>query len=148
MVVLLVGLAAVGQIVVGTAKRNRANLLQAQGQMVAERELERLTAQGCSTTPACGNIIALDNTTYSVFSSAAGEITNAAVANANQRQFMVAVDVDAPGMFEGAEAGAPVIGRVLAGAGVGTVFNVRVTVSWDEPSRPRQVVAMQTRMAP
>lgn len=147
MVVLLIGLLAISQIVLSASKQNRANLSAAQAQMVAERELERLTAQGCSATPPCGNILLEENNVYSVFASASGEITNAAIPGATQREFHVAVDVDAPGRFEGAEVGEPQINRVLAAGSAGNIFNVRVTVSWVSDQVTR-VVAMQTRMAP
>jgi hypothetical protein len=71
------------------------------------------------------------------------------------RVYHVDVDVDGFGncnggsCFEGNETGAPVLARTLVpGQPPAHILNVRVTVSWLERDRPRQAVALQTRVAP
>ena len=71
------------------------------------------------------------------------------------RSYHVDVDVDGPGScngqpcFEGSETGAPLLGRTLVpGQPAPHILNVRVTVSWTEQARPRQAVALQTRVGP
>ncbi len=159
MAVLAVGIAAVGTLVVASTGQNRRTLGTAQAELVAARELERIVALGCtnpaSDTQFCDNLRALDNSAYDVFWSAGGAQTLAAVPNATQRTYHVQVDVDGTGVcgatncFEGVETGFPRLNRTLvAGQAAARLLNVRVSVSWTDPSRPRQVVALQTRVAP
>ena len=142
MAILAFGLAAVGMTVSGTAKLNRRNLMQAQALVVAERELERVTELGCDglvELDPCANLKALNGAVLApVFWSANGRVEAAAGTSPSRTRFDVALDVDPP--FEGAETGAPRLS--------GNVVNVRVIVSWDERDRPKQAVALQTRVAP
>ncbi len=148
MAILVGGIAAIGMTVVGTAKINRRNLTQAQALVVAERELERITQLGCDGViplDPCANLKALDGAAQpSAFWSADGQV---ATANSpGRRQFDISLDVDPP--FEAAETGAPKLTRALANSEAGSVVNVRVIVSWSEADRPRQAIALQTRVAP
>ncbi len=151
--VLTLGLAGAAQVVVASATLGRRNLAQTQASLIAERELERLIATGCDNLNQdlpCANIIALDHTTRSVWWSANGDAyeTAPAVGDPLRREYRIALDVDSPSSFEGLERGDPDLTRSLAGSGAGNQVNARVEVSWTEPNRPRQVVVLQTRIAP
>ena len=155
--VMAMGIAAIGSLVLATTAQNRRTLSQAQAEAVAQRELERVLALGCtngsSDTAFCDNVRALDRTGYDV---AWGVSTLPGVAPLpSTRVYHVDIDVDGPGncnggpCFEGSETGAPLLARPLVpGQPAPHVLNVRVTVSWNEQSRTRQAVALQTRVAP
>ncbi|MCP3102473.1 hypothetical protein LZ198_26725 [Myxococcus sp. K15C18031901] len=151
-VVLLLGLVAASQVVVATVAQNRRVLSQAQAQVIAERTLERLVGLGCAAGPPspCGPLMALDAAPDEVvYWSASGEPSATATADdgSPRRAYTVNVDVDPP--FEGSERGQPALDRALDSAGQpGQMVNVRVTVMWDEPGRPRQALALQTRISP
>lgn len=149
--VLALGLASAMHVATASAAFSRRNLAQTQATLIAERELERLIAMGCDDLiydQPCNNLQAFDNTTRSVWWSADGEayVDPPGATDPPRREYQVSVDVDPP--YEGDELGEPNLRRPLAGAGAGRQVNVRVQVSWTEPGRPRQVVALQTRMAP
>jgi len=155
--VMAVGIAAIGSLVLAATSQNRRTLAMAQAEAVAQRELERVLALGCtngaSDTAFCDNVRALDRTGYDVawgVSALPGTAPDPAT-----RTYHVDLDVDAPGdcngspCFEGSETGAPLLARALVpGQGPPRLLNVRVTVSWVERDRPRQAVALQTRVAP
>jgi type II secretory pathway pseudopilin PulG len=150
-VVLLVGLVAASQVVVSTVTNNRRVLAQAQAQAIAERTLERLVGIGCNGVPTnpCGVLIGMDDDADEVvYWSANGEPTDQATASDGslRRAYTVNIDVDPP--FEGAERGQPAVDRPLANGQAGQLVNVRVTVLWDEPGRPRQALALQSRVSP
>lgn len=149
--VLALGLASAMQVATASAAFSRRNLAQTQATLIAERELERLIAMGCddlSELEPCKNIKDLDRTTRSVWWSAGGEAYEdpPGAADPPRREYQISVDVDPP--YEGDEHGEPDLTQPLVGAGLGRQVNVRVQVSWIEPGRPRQVVALQTRIAP
>lgn len=151
--ILTLGLMGAAQVVLASSTLSRRNLAQTQAALIAERELERMIAMGCDNLDPnhpCANMVALDHTTRSVWWSAAGDAYETAPSSSDptRREYHVALDVDAPGAFEGAELGEPDLARSLANAGAGNQVNVRVVVSWAEPNRPRQAVALQTRIAP
>jgi type II secretory pathway pseudopilin PulG len=151
--ILAIGLAGAAQVVTTAATFSRRNLAQTQAYLVAERELERLISMGCdglNPTVPCANLIAMDHSTRSVWWGVNGDAYEAAPAAGDplRREYRILLDVDAPGAFEGAEKGEPDLTRSLAGAGAGNQVNARVQVSWTEQGRPRQVVALQTRIAP
>jgi type II secretory pathway pseudopilin PulG len=157
--VLAMGIAAVGSLVLVAKGQNRRTLSMAQAEAVAQRELEHIEALGCnnasSDTAFCDNVRALDRTGYDVQWTLSGAPTVGGTAVGPVRTYHVDIDVDGPGncngvpCFEGAETGAPLLGRTLVpGQPAPHVLNVRVTVSWAEPNRPRQAVALQTRVAP
>ncbi len=151
MVVLLVGIAATMVLVTQINRSNRRTLTAAQAQHIAERELEDIIAMGCTLEPPCGNLV--DNRRYDVWQTAAGELRQSDPgAGVVARKYEVAVDVDSaviPNTIESGSVGAPDVTRVLAAGQQGNVANVRVSVSWQEPERTgRQVVVLQTRMAP
>ncbi|MCP3099036.1 prepilin-type N-terminal cleavage/methylation domain-containing protein [Myxococcus sp. K15C18031901] len=156
MAVMLLGVAAVMTLVTQISYSNRRTLTQTQAQVLAERTLENIAAMGCSVQPPCNNLATLDNTRTTVWQTASGDVlTSAPPANVTARAYEIAVDVDSPvllGSIEGGAVGSPAINRdLLPGVSgtVGNVANVRVSVSWKEPSRRgRQVVVMQTRVAP
>ena len=155
--VMCMGIAAISSLVLATTSQNRRTLAQAQAEAVAQRELERIISLGCtngsSDTAFCDNIRSLDRTQYDVAWGAAA-LPGTAV-NLSTRQYHVNIDVDGPGncngapCFEGSETGAPILARTMVpGQPPPHVLNVRVTVSWLEANRPRQAVALQTRVAP
>lgn len=159
MAVLAMGIAAVGSLVLVANGQNRRTLAMSQAEAIAQRELERILALGCtnggSDTIFCDNVRALDRSVYNVPWAAAGNPNLSGTAAPGVRNFHVEVDVDGPGncnavsCFEGSETGAPVLARALVpGQPLPHILNVRVTVSWTEPERPRQVVALQTRVTP
>ncbi|MCE9668876.1 prepilin-type N-terminal cleavage/methylation domain-containing protein [Myxococcus stipitatus] len=158
MAVLLLGVAAIMMLVTQINSSNRRTLTHTQAQMLAERTLENIAAMGCTPTPPCANILARDNTRTTVWQTAAGATLDAAPADdsVQAREYEIAVDVDSPlqasATIENGAVGQPAIDRNLVPGVAGTagnVANIRVSVSWVEPSRSgRQVVVMQTRVAP
>lgn len=153
MTVLLVGVGAAMGVVSQTSKSNRRTLTGTQAQIIAERELEDIIAMGCSAQPPCGNLATLDRTRRTVWQTAAGTLlTTQPGANILAREYEVSVDVDSGvivGSIENNAPGEPAVNRTLANGQPGNVANVRVSVSWREPGRQgRQVVVLQTRMAP
>lgn len=149
--VLALGLASAMQVATASAAFSRRNLAQTQATLIAERELERLIAMGCDELiddEPCQNIKDLDRTTRSVWWSADGETSEEppGATDPPRREYQISVDVDPP--YEGEEHGEPDMTLPLLGARLGRQVNVRVQVSWVEPGRPRQVVALQTRIAP
>ncbi|MFY2556274.1 type IV pilus modification PilV family protein [Corallococcus terminator] len=154
MAVMLVGIAAVMTLVTQISASNRRTLTATQAQLLAERTLENITSMGCSAEPPCANLIPLDGQRTNLWQTAGGDVKTSAPAGDVARQYEVAVDVDSPalaGSIEAGAAGFPPVNRDLGGsAGTpGNVANVRVSVSWVEPGRTgRQVVVLQTRMAP
>lgn len=158
MVVLVVGILAVSLTVLAASRQNRRNLIQAQASIIAERELERIVAMGCTGVPPnalCGNIQDLDGTTRQFWWAADGEPkTVAPPAGQPRLRFDVAVDVDPGpgGAFEGIARGSPAVDRVVNGQQIMQVINVRVLVSWLDPTLTgvgapsRRAVALQTRM--
>ncbi len=160
MVVLVFGIMGVSLTVLAASRQNRRNLTQAQASLIAERELERVVALGCTgvaPAPLCGNIQALDNTTRTYWWAADGEPSDVAPpAGVPRLQFDVAIDVDpGPGnTFEGVAMGSPAVNRAVGGQTLVDVINVRVLVSWRAPpllglaDTARYAVALQTRMVP
>jgi prepilin-type N-terminal cleavage/methylation domain-containing protein len=155
MVVLLLGIAAAMTVVSATSRSNRRTLTATQAQLIAERYLENITAEGCTPIPpACSNLQHWDNNRFLVYQTSAGELRETAPpASILARQYEVSVDVDAPmllGSIENASVGEPAVDRNLVGTNTGNLANIRVAVSWEEPGvrTGRQVVVMQTRMAP
>lgn len=151
MAIAAIGISGVASLVVASSTVVRRTQTRQQATEVARRELERIAALGCNPDPAafCGNIMALDGRTSTVWLSVDSGLTTAAptTPDPSLRAFRVDVDVDPP--YEGAERGSPVIERPLDGAsGRGSVVNVRVTVSWVEARGPRQAAVLQTRMSP
>jgi type II secretory pathway pseudopilin PulG len=155
--VMAMGIAAISSLVLASSAQNRRTLAQAQAEAVAQRELERIVALGCtngtSDTSFCDNIRALDRTGYDVSWGATTQLGSAP--SAATRLYHVDIDVDGPGncnggpCFEGNETGAPLLSRPLVpGQPPPHILNVRITVSWLERERPRQAVALQTRVAP
>ncbi|MFP2928030.1 hypothetical protein ACLESO_23080 [Pyxidicoccus sp. 3LG] len=160
MVVLLIGILGVALTVLAASRQNRRNLIQAQASLIAEQELERITAMGCTGLPAspCSNIQALDGSTRQVWWAAGGmPRTQAPGAGQPPRlRFDVAVDVDPGpgGTYEGNARGSPPVNRLVGATQLQEVINVRVLVSWpDMPltglsANARRAVALQTRMVP
>jgi Tfp pilus assembly protein PilW len=148
---LMVGILGVLIVLVAASRQNRRNNNQTQASLIAEQELERIVSLRCMGSDAapCANIQALDDSVRQVWWSANGEMSEVAPAAGAPPQMLytVAVDVDPP--VEGGEQGSPSLTRVVAGQNLaaGLVVNVRVTVSWQEPSFPRRAVALQTRMS-
>lgn len=158
MAIVAMGIAAMGSLVIASASQNRRTFANAQAEAIAQQELERVLALGCtngsSDTDFCDNVRQLDRTGYDVaWSVAALPGTNAA---GSARKYHVDIDVDGSGncnganaCFEGSETGAPLLTRTLVpGQPAPRILNVRVTVSWSERERPRQAVVLQTRVAP
>ncbi|MGA9525548.1 MAG: pilus assembly protein [Myxococcaceae bacterium] len=149
-VVLILGLLGAAMLVHSTSKQNRRTLTQTQAQLIAERELERISALGCQFDPPCANIQALAAAApYSVWQRANGGILTAipGAGDPPAREYSVAVDVDPP--FEDGELGEPAVNRVLANGLTGNQINVRVAVTWKEPGDDQsRVYVLQTRMAP
>ncbi|MCP3163283.1 type IV pilus modification PilV family protein [Myxococcus qinghaiensis] len=154
MAVMLVGIAAVMTLVTQISASNRRTLTATQAQLLAERTLENISSMGCSATPPCANLIPLDGQRTTLWQTAGGELRTAAPVGDVARQYEVAVDVDSPalaGSIEDGASGFPPVDRDLGGSAgtAGNIANVRVSVSWVEPGRTgRQVVVLQTRMAP
>src|SRR5262249_42691350 len=149
--------AAISSLVLASTTQNRRTFAQAQAEAVAQRELERIVALGCtnggSDTAFCDNIRALDRSGYDVAWGVSGQLGTAA--SSATRVYRVDIDVDGPGMcngapcFEGSETGAPMLSRNLVpGQPTPRILNVRVVVSWVERERTRQAVVLQTRVAP
>lgn len=161
MAVLVVGILAVSLTVLAASRQNRRNLVQAQAGLIAEQELERITAMGCTgalATP-CDNVQALDGVTRQVWWAADGEPRDVAPPPGEppRLRFDVALDVDpnTAGAYEGTARGAPALDRMEKGQALQQVINVRVTVSWQDTLLPgfgtsplRRAVALQTRMVP
>ena len=155
--VMAMGIAAISSLVLASTAQNRRTFSQAQAEAVAQRELERILALGCtnggSDTSFCDNIRALDRTGYQVAWGVSGQLGIAP--SSATRQYRVDIDVDGPGLcngapcFEGSETGAPLLSRQLVpGQPAPRVLNVRVIVSWVERERATQAVVLQTRVAP
>ena len=151
MAVAAVGISGAASLVVASSTVVRRTQTRAQATELARRELEDIEARGCNPDPVawCNNIQALDGRVRTVWLGVDSGLRTAAPATPDPslRQFTISLDVDPP--YEGAERGFPVIERPLDGAGTrGAIVNVRVTVSWPEPGRDRQVTVLQTRMSP
>ncbi|GMU01968.1 hypothetical protein KH5H1_60880 [Corallococcus caeni] len=152
-VVLVMGLMAALTLMVETNRANRRTLTATQAQTLAEQTLENIVSMGCTRAPPCGNIATLDGSRSKVWQTAAGAVlTTRPQAPIVAREYEIAVDVDGavqPGLNENGSLGQPPLNRSLRGMGPGNLVNVRVSVSWVEPARSgRQVVVLQTRMAP
>lgn len=157
MAVMLLGVTAAMTVVSQTSRTNRRTLTANQAQLIAERTLESIQSRGCTPMPApCANLALMDGSREVYYQTAAGDLLRQApTTGAIARQYEVAVDVDTNflvGSIEGGAAGMgePALNRPLTSDGqTGNVANVRVSVSWEEPERTgRQVVVLQTRMAP
>jgi len=157
MAIVAMGIAAMGSLVVASTSQNRRTFANAQAEAIAQRELERILALGCtngnSDTNFCDNVRSLDRTGYDVAWSVAATLGTSVAPST--RKYHVDIDVDGPGLcngnpcFEGDETGAPILARPLVpGQPAPRLLNVRVTVSWTEKDRPRQAVVLQTRVAP
>ncbi|NOJ80560.1 type IV pilus modification PilV family protein [Myxococcus xanthus] len=156
MAILLLGIGAAMLVVTQTSTSNRRSLSATQAQLIAEQALENITLLGCTVQPPCINLVGLDET-YTLFQTSSGELRNAPHPNPKviAREYQVVVDVDVPSQLATIEPGSTVpadLTRNLIPGQAGTTGNiahVRVTVSWLEPGRrDRQVVMLQTRMAP
>lgn len=158
MVVLIVGILAVSLTVLAASRQNRRNLIQTQASVIAERELERIIAMGCTgvaPTP-CSNVQALDGFTRPLWWAASGQPQEVAPGVGQTRlRFDVAVDVDpnVAGLYEGIAQGSPAVNRFIDGQQLQQVINVRVLVSWQDSvtglsAGTRRAVALQTRMVP
>jgi hypothetical protein len=157
---LIMGLLAMGQIVLETVKQNRRTLAAQQARLLAERELEQLLSIGCIAPPnaphPCQNIIDLETGAASaggplaarqVYWTASGPPQDVVgPIDPSKRLYTISIDVDPP--FEGAERGAPDLTRQLANGEQGSIVNVRITVSWTDSNNRRDAVAVQTRMSP
>lgn len=161
MAVLVVGILAVSMTVLAASRQNRRNLIQSQASLIAEQELERITAMGCTGPVAspCGNIQAMDGRTSQVWWASDGEPRSQAplAGDPPRLRFDIAVDVDpnAANQYEGTARGSPALDRTEGGQALQQVINVRVTVSWRDTLLPgfatsplRRAVALQTRMVP
>lgn len=151
MTVVVFGILGVALAVLASARQNRRNLIQAQAGLIAEQELERISAMKCVTpAPArpCANIEALDRQTRPVWWSSNGTPRDVipGAGDPVRLKYDVAVDVDPP--MEGEERGSPQLVRVVASQTLLNVVNVRVTVSWLDADAGRRAVALQTRMSP
>lgn len=153
--VLLTGLGAAMLLVTETARQNRRNFIATQAQLIAEQELENIVAQGCTPEPPCGNIRRYDSipyNSYPLWQTTSGELLREEPRDRSvvTRRFRVDIDVDGADQFEGSERGSPRLDRTLVAGLSGTVYNVRLSVSWEEPGSngQRQVVVLQTRVAP
>jgi type II secretory pathway pseudopilin PulG len=155
MAVLVVGIMAVAMTVLAASRQNRRNLMQSQAGLIAEQELERILAMGCSGPVAspCSNIQNLDGNTRQVWWATDGQPR----ASGPGQRFDIALDVDpnASNQFEGTATGSPPVNRNEGGFTLQQVINVRVTVSWQDTLLPgfgtsplRRAVALQTRMVP
>ncbi|NOK07607.1 type IV pilus modification PilV family protein [Corallococcus exercitus] len=153
MAVMLLGVAAAMTVVSQTTRSNRRTLTANQAQIIAERTLENILQRGCQGSPNCDTV--RDNT-FEVWQTADGFLRNTAPTDPKilARKYTVDVDVDNPKVPSTLEAGSglgePSLNRNLVAGTGGTLVNVRVSVSWDEPGirADRQMVVMQTRMAP
>ncbi|ABF92453.1 type 4 pilus biogenesis operon protein [Myxococcus xanthus DK 1622] len=156
MAILLMGVGAAMLVVTQTSYSNRRSLSATQAQLIAEQAMENITLLGCSVQPPCGNLEGLDES-YVLFQTSAGALSNVRPADPTviAREYQVVVDVDVPSILSTIEPGSLVpeeLQRDLV-PGVpdtaGNIANVRVVVSWQEQERSdRQVVVLQTRMAP
>jgi hypothetical protein len=161
MVVLIVGILAVSLTVLAASRQNRRNLIQAQASVIAERELERIIAMGCTGVPPaapCVNVQNLDGFTRQMSWAVSG-LPQEVVPGSPPPPgllFDVAVDVDpdAAGLFEGVAMGSPALNRFVDGQQLQQVINVRVLVSWQDnlmsglAPDTRRAVVLQTRMVP
>jgi prepilin-type N-terminal cleavage/methylation domain-containing protein len=156
MAVLLMGMAAAMTVLVQTSTSNRRTLTATQAQLVAEQELENIASMGCVVEPPCSNLLPLDRTNYKVWQTSAGELRRTVPpAGVIAREYEVVIDVDSaalPTSIEAGSVGSPPLNRDLipgTAGSLGNLANVRVSVSWQEPGdTARQVVVLQTRMAP
>jgi len=159
MAVMAFGIVSLAMTVSHTAGATRKNLRLTHGQMVAERVLEELTVMGCATPVAtdpnpCFDLVNRDRTSRHFWVSAEGDMAETTIVGptdpngrTDRQYYHVAIDVDPP--FEGAELGDPQVTRPLALGSVGRVVNVRVTVSWLEPTQnTMQTAILQTRVSP
>ncbi|MBN9688240.1 MULTISPECIES: type IV pilus modification PilV family protein [unclassified Corallococcus] len=151
MTVMLLGVMAAMTVVSQTSVSNRRTLTANQAQVIAEQALERVMTLGC-LNPNCTN---LRDETYSVWQTAAGALRAEEPVEPGlvAREYSVNIDVDNPKdptTMEGAKVGWPPLDRIVVAGQTGTIVNVRVSVSWDEPGlrSDRQMVVLQTRMAP
>ncbi|CAM4150517.1 type IV pilus modification PilV family protein [Corallococcus exiguus] len=151
MTVMLLGVMAAMTVVTQTSASNRRTLTANQAQVIAEQALERVMTLGC-LNPTCNN---LRDENYSVWQTASGALRTVAPTEPGlvAREYRVNIDVDNPRepvTMEGAKVGWPPLDRIVVAGAPGTVVNVRVSVSWDEPGfrSDRQMVVLQTRMAP
>ncbi|RKH05195.1 prepilin-type N-terminal cleavage/methylation domain-containing protein [Corallococcus carmarthensis] len=150
MAVMLLGVAAAMTVVSQTTLSNRRTLTANQAQVIAEQALEQMLTEGCQSAT-CTN---LKDKTYTLWQTAAGALrTTAPAPSLVARMYTVNVDVDNPkeaSTMEGAKLGSPPLDRIVVAGEIGTIVNVRVSVSWDEPGirTGRQMVVLQTRMSP
>ncbi|MBN8469772.1 prepilin-type N-terminal cleavage/methylation domain-containing protein [Corallococcus exiguus] len=151
MTVMLLGVMAAMTVVSQTSASNRRTLTANQAQIIAEQALERVMTLGCLDA----NCTNLQDENYSVWQTAAGALRTEKPVDPGlvAREYAVNIDVDNPKnavTMEGAKLGSPPLDRIVVAGQVGTIVNVRVTVSWDEPGvrSERQMVVLQTRMAP
>ena len=152
-VVLILGLMATMAMIQQTNHVNRRTLTATQAQTLGEQALENIVSMGCTRSPPCGNVAALDGSRSTVWQTAAGAVlTTKPDASVIAREYEISVDVDGSTqstLNENGAVGVPAVNRSLRGKGPGNIINVRVSVSWVEPARTgRQVVVLQTRMAP
>lgn len=152
MAVMLVGVAAAMTVVSQTTRSNRRTLTANQAQIIAEQTLENILQLGCQGSPTCEVVT---SETFDMYQTSEGLLRNAPPTDPKiiARKYTVNVDVDnskAPGTVEEGKAGEPAITRNLVGTTAGTLVNVRVSVSWDEPGvrSDKQMVVLQSRMAP
>ncbi|WP_240359062.1 type IV pilus modification PilV family protein [Pyxidicoccus trucidator] len=160
MVVLIVGILAVSLTVLAASRQNRRNLIQAQASVIAERELERIIAMGCTGVPPtpCSNVQGLDGFTRRMAWAVSGQPQEVVVPGPVPPGllFDVAVDVDPnlAGLYEGVAMGSPALNRFVDGQQLQQVINVRVLVSWQDnlmsglAPDTRRAVVLQTRMVP
>jgi len=151
MAVAVVGITGAAGLVTTSSRVVRHTQTRNQAVELAQRELEDVVSRGCNPDPAalCSNIQALDGRTSTVWLSSDSGLKTVAptTPDPSLRQFQISLDVDPP--YEGTERGFPRIDRPLDGlTGQGAIVNVRVTVSWLESNRNRQVAVLQTRMSP
>ncbi|MBN8229229.1 prepilin-type N-terminal cleavage/methylation domain-containing protein [Corallococcus macrosporus] len=151
MAVMLLGVAAAMTVVSQTTRSNRRTLTANQAQIIAEQTLERFLQVGCQGRVNCD----VPDETFDVYQTSEGFLRDTAPVDPTvvARKYTVTVDVDnskIPGSIEGGKVGEPALTRALVGATTGTLVNVRVSVSWDEPGirAGRQMVVLQSRMAP
>lgn len=156
MAILLLGIGAAMLVVTQTTYSNRRSLSATQAQLIAEQTLENITQMGCSMTPPCSNLVGLDGTTFNFFQTSAGKLRSEPPPTPESvtRQYLVVVDVDIPSDPATIEPDSAVPAALIRDLtnipnSPGNLAHVRVTVSWREQERSdRQVVVLQTRMAP